>query len=82
MNTEVTNLQIVAWLNEAGINAQIGEQDFTTPLSDIGIDSLDFFSILEVLELRTGVVISDDAATQLRTIEDLRDFVCARGAGS
>jgi len=81
MNTEVRPEEILAWIQESGINTEIGEEDFTTPLSDLGVDSLDFFSILEVLEAKSAISIPDDAANQLRSIQDLTDFINTRGAG-
>ena len=75
MDTEITTKQILTWIQEAGIAFEISDQDFMTPLSDLGVDSLDFFNILEILEEKSAISIPDDAVTQLNSIQDIADFI-------
>ena len=81
MSMDITIEQILSWIREAGITLEVVEADVATPLSELGVDSLDFFSILEVLEEQSGASISDEAATKLRSIQDLTDYLRAQGTG-
>ena len=82
MQKEITNTEILAWIQDAGISIEITERDFKTSLSDLGVDSLDFFSILEILEERSGVTISDEAAVNIKSLQDLRDYIRTQGTGT
>jgi acyl carrier protein len=55
-------------------------------LQDLGIDSLDTFTLLFELESKFGISISDDEARKIRTVNDIvegvRKLVNANGEGS
>jgi acyl carrier protein len=54
--------------------------DFSKPLSDVGIDSLDLTSILLQLEERLGIGIPDDDVAKIETIDKIIEYVTARKA--
>ena len=47
----------------------------TDVLDDLGADSLDLAELLLTLEEEFGIVITDDSAHQLRTVQEIADFV-------
>ena len=49
----------------------------TTPLAELGIDSLDALNILFAIEEHFGVAISDERAREIRTFGDVIDTVMA-----
>lgn len=48
---------------------------------DLEADSLDLYTLVQELEDRYGVRISDDVAAQILTVGQAVDFVVAHGAG-
>jgi acyl carrier protein len=80
MSAEISNAQILEWIHESGVDVEISEEDFGTPLSELGVDSLDFYGILTTIESRTHVAIPDDVAPTLRSVDQLGAFIRAQGA--
>ena len=78
MNEGPTDDQVLAWIQESGVSLEARPEDYATRLGELGVDSLDFFGILEYLEDRTGVVISDDDVDLLRSIADIGVFLRAK----
>jgi acyl carrier protein len=70
-----TDRDVHMWILESGVELEIVEADYQTPLVDLGVDSLDFYGILEFVENVSGVRISDEAAPNLRSIADIGSFI-------
>jgi acyl carrier protein len=50
----------------------------STPFSDAGADSLDFFNIISEIQMATGVNITDQDIEQVGTLAGLVDYLNAR----
>ena len=48
-----------------------GGSDPTGPLADLGIDSLEFVGLVQLLEDRLGLTLSDQQAAAVVSVEDL-----------
>lgn len=44
-------------------------------IADVGLDSLDFFSIIEELEEKYGVVVDDSQLESIKTVKDLMNLL-------
>lgn len=60
----LTVLERVAKIKEHGVTA-------ATPLKDLGIDSLDLFTVISDLEEQTGRSMSDEDMQRLETVGEL-----------
>jgi acyl carrier protein len=78
MLSQITEAQIVEWLQEAGVEIEISVSEYTTPFNDLGIDSLLMFEMLEVIEERTSLTISNVEFKQLITIEAIQTYLNMR----
>ena len=67
--------QVIALIRAAGIEVEIEPDDYGTELRQLGVDSLTFFDILEVIEEHTGRTLSDETAASIKSIRDLAQFM-------
>ena len=47
---------------------------FDTDLYELGLDSLDFYNFLIVLEEKTGVSVSDEDLANLKTVNNILEY--------
>jgi acyl carrier protein len=78
MSGDGLSANVAAWIVESGVDITLDAADYATPLADLGVDSLDFFGMLELLEAKTGITIPDDAAATLKSVDDLAAFIRER----
>lgn len=72
--------ELTALLTEVGaeLGLDLTDAALDTPLADLGMDSLDRFELLTVLEDKTGVRIPDDKADKIRTVNDVIETLRAQ----
>ena len=70
MHEEVVNV-----ISDIVGNVDIGEKDYDTALSDVGVDSLDTFNILLELEEKYGVDFPEEEVESLNTVNLLVKFI-------
>lgn len=57
--------------DEVGLNIDVDQVDASAPLNSVGVDSLDFFSVLVELEKLTGTTVPDEDVDKLSSIDDI-----------
>jgi acyl carrier protein len=71
----VTFEKVVEVINSSlDLNLEAEHSILESTLKDLGIDSLDTYSILAELESLTGKKVPDEDASKLRTIKNLIDY--------
>jgi len=75
LSNEVTDQQVLNWIRQVGIDVDIEESDFGTPFTDLGVDSLSLFEIVDMIEENTGLVISDSDFRQLNSITAMGQYI-------
>lgn len=84
-NQEALKRRLVELAFEITGEGELGEdQDYdvylTSPLPELGVDSLTALELAVHLEREFGIRLEEQELTQIRTLEDIVRFVEARGA--
>lgn len=67
--------QVVAAIEKANLVSDVSTLDFDKPLSEQGIDSLDFSNVLFNLEEIFSIEIPDEDIEKLETVNQILDYV-------
>lgn len=68
--TVLEHLQDIIKEQKLKVN-QLDEKALNLPFKDLGLDSLDLYQIVVLLEKRLNIQLSDEVLMRLRTINDL-----------
>jgi acyl carrier protein len=71
--TESLRAIVLASVSEVARTAPDGV-DPTGPLADLGIDSLDFVGLVQLVEERLGITLSDQQAAAVVSVDDLLEL--------
>lgn len=66
-------------INNIGLPVNSDGIDYTKSFSEVGLDSLDFFSLLSELEERFGITFSEDQYQSLNNLNDVILMVNSQG---
>lgn len=64
----VTASEVVAIVEDVCSQVRVGENDYDTPLKDLGVDSLDVAGIFLAIYEKLGVRVPDDEIDGLNTV--------------
>ena len=73
--SKVTVEQILETIENANLVKDVNALDYSKPLREQGIDSLDFSGVLFNMEEAFGIEIPDADIDRLQTINDILDYV-------
>ena len=74
----VTDHDVLGWIQQSGIELDIQEPDFAVPLTQLGVDSLSLFEIVDLIEENTGLVVDDSDFKKLVSIQAMGQFIRER----
>lgn len=75
MSSSITDDEIAGWLRSSSLAIDIDPGDFDIPFSELGVDSLSLFEVIEIVEAKASIVISDEDFEQLTCIAGIGDFL-------
>ena len=78
MSSPVTDAEIAEWLRSSSLEIDIDPGDFEIAFSQLGVDSLSLFEVMEVVEAKASIVIPDEDFPQLTCIAKIGDFLRSR----
>ena len=78
MSSSITDNEIAGWLRSSSLQIDVDPGDFDIPFSQLGVDSLSLFEVVEVVEAKASIVISDEDFEQLTCISRIGDFLRSR----
>jgi acyl carrier protein len=67
-NLSATASEVVAIVEDVCSQVRVGENDYDTPLKDLGVDSLDVAGIFLAIYEKLGVRVPDDEIDRLNTV--------------
>ena len=74
----ITSAQVRAFIAEMDSVIDMSKLHDTTPFTEAGADSLDFFNIISEIQAATGVYIADQDIEQVNTLAGLVVYLNAR----
>jgi acyl carrier protein len=74
MKKLLNNEDILEALKSEGIKFDALKVNYDMDLTELGLDSLDFYNLLIALEEKTGATVSDEDISNLTSVNKIKDF--------
>jgi acyl carrier protein len=73
-----TGKTVAEMIEDACSQVRVADNDYDTPLKDLGVDSLDIAGIFLAIQEKLGVRVPDDEIDQLDTVRRIADYLDKR----
>ena len=71
---KIDSHDVINAINSIEVEVDLNNDNLDADLYDLGLDSLDFYNFLIILEEKTGITVSDEDIAGLNTINNILKF--------